>query len=207
MDRTDAMKINITSNLGRITGNLRAKLIELQQNPDPMLRTVALAVLPEMKRRVHVDGKDSSGQLIGTYSPGYMKVRTGDFKNSKRYTRGKNAGKLKDAGTYTDRTIRLDKQTGVFSREEKVGMARPKYNRTNDPKVILSLTRQMENDMSVVESGTGYGIGYTNPDNFKKAGYCETTYKKKILTQLTSEERELGRTVGEAYVSEFLNSQ
>lgn len=201
------MKINVTSNLGRITGNLRAKLIELQQNPDPMLRTVALAVLPEMKKRVHVEGKDSSGQQIGIYSPGYMKVRTGDFKNAKRYTRGKNEGKLKDAGTFTDRTIHLDKQTGVFTGEEKVGMARPKYNRTNDPKVILSLTRQMENDLSVVESGTGYGIGYTNPENFKKAGYCEATYKKKILSQLTKEEKELGRTVGEAYVSNFLNSQ
>jgi hypothetical protein len=194
------------SNVSKIVGSVKEKFAQLQANPDPMLRTVALAVLPALKKRVHIDGKDSTGGQIGTYSPGYMKLRTGNYANSKRTTKGKNKGKLKDAGTFTDRTIRLDKNTGVFSGEDKVGKPRPKYNRTNDTKVILSLTRQMENDESVMPSGTGYGIGFINPDNFKKSQYNEKTYKKRIWN-LTQEERELAKRTAEAYVNDFLNSE
>ncbi len=193
------------SNVSKVTGSIREKLIALGQNPDPMLRTVALAVLPELKKRVHVDGKDSSGNQIGVYSPSYMQVRTGNYKNSDRFKKGKNKGELKNAGTYTDRTIRLDKNTGVFSGEDKVGKARPNYNRTSDPKVVASLTRQMENDLSVLPSGTGYGIGYNNPDNFKKSQYVEKTYKKKIWNA-TTEEKTIGLKAAETFVSDFLNS-
>jgi len=87
----------------------------------------------------------------------------------------------------------MNRKTGVFNGEEKVGTARPNYNRTADTKVILSLTRQMENDLSVVETSGGYGIGYLNPDNLKKARWCEETYKKKILSKLTTEEIELAK--------------
>jgi hypothetical protein len=192
------------SNVSRIIGQMKAKLISLQANPDPMLRTVALAVLPEVKKRVHIDGKDSSGKQIGIYSPGYMVLRTGAYKNAGRISKGKNKGKLKDAGTFTDRTIQLDKNTGVFTGEDKVGKARPRYNRTSDTKVILSLTRQMENDLSVLPTGNGYGLGYNNPDNFKKSQWNEQTYKKDIW-KLTAEEKELAKKVAVEYVQDFLN--
>jgi hypothetical protein len=93
--------IQYTSNINRVVGGIAARLQELQANPDPMLRSVALAVLPEVKKRVHIDGKDSSGGQIGTYSPGYMKLRTGDYENSDRKTKGKNKGDLKNAGAYS----------------------------------------------------------------------------------------------------------
>jgi hypothetical protein len=191
--------IQYTSNINLVVGGLTSKLKELQNNPDQMLRTVALTLLPEVKKRVHVDGKDSNGNQIGTYSKAYMVLRTGAYQNAKRVTRGNNKGKLKDAGSFTDRTIRLDKKTGVFSGEDKVGQARPKYNRTSDPKVILSLTRQMENDLSVLPIGGGYGIGYNNPDNFKKSQYNEATYKKRIWAP-TEDEKALVRKTAEAYV-------
>jgi len=205
MGNTTTM-ISVTTNISVI---LKAKLNQIQElknNPDPVLRTVALAVLPEMKHRVHVEGKDSSGGKIGTYSKGYMVLRTGAFKNADRNVKGANKGKLKNAGKFTDATIRLNKNTGVFTGEDKVGTARPRYNRTSDTKVILSLTRQMENDLSVVPSGNGYGIGYLNADNFKKAGYCETTYGKKILTKLTTEEKELAIRTAQEFAPEYLKT-
>lgn len=179
------------SNVSVIVGQYSKKLIELGNNPDPLLRTVALTVLPEVKSRVHVEGKDSNGNPIGTYSPEYMKLRTGNYGNSKRLVKGKNKGELKDAG--------------LITRGDKKGQPRQRYNRTADTKVILSLTRQMENDLSVLPSGNGYGIGYNNPDNYKKSQYNEETYKKKIWN-LTKEEKELAKQTAQQFTNDYLKS-
>lgn len=211
LENADAM-INLNTNISVIVKAKLEQLRALKENPDPILRTVALAVMPELKHRVHVEGKDSTGGQIGTYSPGYMVVRTGNYKDAAKFKRGDKAGQFKDkksqakgdAGVFTDRTIRLNKQTGVFTGEDKVGKNRPTYNRGSDTKVVLSLTRQMENDMAVVPTGRGYGIGYLNPDNLKKARYCEETYKKKILTKLTTGEVALARTTAQEFLPEYL---
>lgn len=136
---------------------------------------MAESVAGEMANRIHKEGKDSNGQQIGSYSAGYMKVRTGDFGNSKRVSRGKNEGKPKDSG--------------VISRGPNKGTPRTKYNRTNDTTVVLSLTRQMENDFGIVPTTTGYGIGYKNELNYNKSQWAEEKYKKDIFS-LTSDESE-----------------
>ncbi|MDF2381315.1 hypothetical protein JMG10_07555 [Nostoc ellipsosporum NOK] len=151
-----------------------------------------MAVLPELKHRVHIQGKDSDGNQIGTYSPEYMKLRTGDYGNSSRYGRGAKKGQAKDAGKYT--------------RGDKKGMARNRYNRLPDTKVILSLTRQMENDMTIIPTENGYGIGYLNSLNYQKAIWCEETYKKKILTKLTNGELELAFSTAQTFVPEYLKT-
>jgi len=187
---------------------IQAKLEQIQalkNNPDPILRTVAFAVLPELKHRVHIEGKDSSGSQIGTYSPGYMVIRTGSFKNAEKFTKGKNKGALKNSGKFTEQSISLNKKTGVFN-TDKVGTARPRYNRDSDSKVILSLTRQMENDLSVVATPVGYGIGYLNPLNLKKARWCEETYKKKILSKLTPDEIKLATTTAREFLPGYLKT-
>lgn len=196
--------INYNSNISVVVGARLAQLKELQANPDPILRTVALTILPELKHRVHIEGKDSNGEQIGTYSESYMQVRTGNYKNSDRFTRGDKKGLNKNAGTFTDRKITLDKKTGVFSGEDKVGTARPNYQRSSDPKVILSLTRQMENDLSVIDTPTGYGIGYLNPFNMEKAMNCEKIYKKPILSKLTTGELDLAKSTAENFTPEYL---
>jgi hypothetical protein len=102
-----------------------------------------------------------------------MKVRTGNYVNSGHVSRGKDKGKIKNAGVYV--------------RGAKKGSPRPKYNRTGDTAVILSLTRQMENDLTVISIDNGYGVGYHDSLNFKKAGWAEEKYRKKIFS-LTPEE-------------------
>jgi hypothetical protein len=180
--------ISYTSNVSQVV-RLFIKKVEGVQG-DLVARAAALAVLPEMKRRVHVDGKASDGSRIGNYSNAYLKLRTGNYGNSAKVTRGKNKGEKKDAG--------------VFTKGKNKGQPRPKFNRTTDPKVVLSLTRQQENDMSVVPAGKGYGIGYKNQHNFDKSQYAEATYKKQIW-KLTKEERQLAREVAEAEVKRQLN--
>lgn len=183
---------------------LLAKINALQDNPDQILRQVALAVLPELRHRVHVEGKDASGNQIGTYSPEYMKLRTGNYGNSGKVSRGPNKGKLKDAGKFT-KGLNIKTFGTIIEDTPKEGKPRPQYHRSNDTKVILSLTRQMENDLSVVETPTGYGIGYLNDFNYQKAIWCEETYKKPILTELTTDELKQVETVADKALEDFLN--
>lgn len=168
------------------------------------MRQVALAVLPELRHRVHVEGKDSAGNQIGTYSPGYMKLRTGNYGNSGKISRGPNKGKLKDAGKFT-KGLNIKVFGTVVEDSPKAGLARPNYHRSSDPKVILSLTRQMENDLSVVETTSGYGIGYLNEFNYQKAIWCEETYKKPILTELTTDEQAYAEKAAETGLDDYLN--
>ena len=52
-----------------------------------------------------------------------------------------------------------------------------KKNRENDSKVVLSLNRNLENDTQVVATETGYGIGFNNPENVKKADWLQNGTK------------------------------
>lgn len=69
-----------------------------------------------------------------------------------------------------------------------------KHSRTADPRVILSLTRQMENDFTSgpqnpdpTKTNKGYGIGFKNSENFKKSQWCEENYGKPIYKFTASE--------------------
>ncbi|MDB5199144.1 MAG: hypothetical protein JWO92_1107 [Chitinophagaceae bacterium] len=197
--------INYNSNINVIVKAKLEQIQELRNNPDPVLRAVALAVLPEFRHRIHVEGKDSSGGQIGTYSPGYMIVRTGAYKNADRKTKGTKKGELKNAGKYT-KGLNIKVFGTIVEDTSKAGLSRPKYNRTSDTKVVASLTRQMENDESVVATGNGYGIGFLNPLNFKKALWVEATYKKPILTKLTTGERELAKKTATEFLPEYLKA-
>jgi hypothetical protein len=77
-----------------------------------------------------------------------------------------------------------------------------KYRRTADPKVILSLTRQMENDMGAgaIKTSDGYGIGFKNNFNFKKSQWNEERYKKKIFA-LTEDEKAKVRIIAEDFIN------
>lgn len=194
--------IRIRTNLGTVASGLIQKLTLLQDR-DKLLRAVASNVLSEMKIRIHTDGKNAEGAQIGTYSDSYMKVRTGNFKNADRFTKGKKKGKTKNAGVFTEAVIQLNKQTGVFTGEEKVGKKRPAFNRTSDTKVICSLTRNMENDMKVLATPSGYGIGYSNDVNAKKVEWLEDTYNQDIFTLSDREKQVVTETV-QTYTTQTL---
>ena len=176
--------ITVKTNIGKAVEVNITTLKNLSDN-DKILRTCATSVLDLLKKRIHTDGKDAEGNQIGTYSKGYMVFRTGSFQNAGRNKKGKNIGKLKNAG--------------VFIKGANKEAARPKYNRSSDTKVILSLTRQMENDMKVITVKSGYyGIGFSNKLNFDKSQWCEKTYKKEgKIYALSSEEIEAVNSIVE----------
>ncbi|WP_206197677.1 hypothetical protein [Terrimonas sp.] len=144
-----------------------------------------------MTERIHKKGIASDGSQIGTYSPAYMKVRTGNYGNSTRYKRGAKAGRTKDAG--------------VYSRGKNKGTPRPQYKRSADPKIVVSLTRGLENDWHTFPVKNGWGIGFHFPDNFQKLKWVEAR-KKKIIGLPTSEEREILLKRIRIQVQQILNS-
>lgn len=81
---------------------------------------------------------------------------------------------------------------------------RRKNNRTEDRKIILSLTRQMENDMMPLPTSGGWGIGYSNPFNYEKAIWNEKRENQKILTALSKEEDQQVTDIVNDYVDEII---
>lgn len=182
--------ITITTNIQSVVAVQVKRLQSLADN-DKMLRTCATTVLGLMKNRIHEDGKDANGNQIGTYSPAYMKIRTGNFANAARFVKGAKKGSLKNAG--------------VFTKGAGKSAARPQYHRTNDTKVILSLTRQMENDMKVVAIENGaYGIGFSNPLNYNKAIWNQVRYKKPIYS-LSEQERQAVLEIAQKFTHDALS--
>lgn len=180
--------ISVKTNLKAVAAVIKGRLDKL--NDPEFLRPVALAMISTIAIRIHKDGKDSKGTQIGEYSSSYLKLRSGNFANSGRVSRGENKGNLKNSGTFTGSVIRLNKKTGVFSGTEKEGTARPIYNRGDSKKVIISLTRQLENDYAVVAIPRGYAIGFNNSHNYDKSQWVQQTYGKRIF-DLTKEESDL----------------
>jgi hypothetical protein len=137
--------MDITSNIPFVIGNILAKFRELG-NPETVSRAAAIAVLPELRYRIHVDGKNSSGGAIGTYSNSYLKIRE-------------------------------------------------RENRGTSSKVIISLTRQLENGYTLKATEKGYTIGNTSPANEEIIGHL--TEKYGDIWQLTERELEMTQIVAQ----------
>jgi hypothetical protein len=146
--------MTIKTNLSEVLTNLIAQMNE--QLGRQITREIAVSLKPVIAVRIHQDGKDASGNQIGTYKPSYLELRT------------------------------------------------KKYKRTADPTVILSLTKQMENDFSVQETQLGYGLGYNNILNYQKAQWNELRFKKLIFG-LTNEEQLIANKVAQIAMTNALS--
>lgn len=172
-----------------------------QIDMDKLCFDVASTLKAEIRNRVHVEGLASDGSKIGTYTKAYMVTRTGAYQNSETYKKGKNKGQLKNPGFYTKgkkAVFDIESRKAVNVKESK----RKNFNRGSDTDVILSLTRQMENDLNATEPikvDGGYGIGYRNEHNYDKAIWNEQRYKKPIWN-LTKEEEQLAEEVVNTYI-------
>jgi len=184
----------ITVNISGLD-EIRNKIASIDTNR--LCYDVASSLKGEIKHRVHVEGLASYGSKIGQYTEAYMKVRTGNYKETKLKS-GKNTGKFREK--------KISGQAGVFTRGPRKGQPRPVYNR-KETDVVLSLTRQMEMDMvatNPIPVENGFGIGYSNEFNYDKAIWNEERYGKPIW-DLTKEENELVRNIVSIYVNEINN--
>lgn len=79
-------------------------------------------------------------------------------------------------------------QIGTYSNDYIQGL-RKKNNRGPGKTVIISLTRQLENNYSVIATQNGYGIGFLNDFVYQKSQWVQEIYDKPIFN-LTSAERQ-----------------
>lgn len=145
--------IEYSTNMPKVLNSISLTLLPSQI--DKMTRLQATSLLAIMRDRIHVQGKDSSGGQIGTYTPAYIKY------------------------------------------------ARKKEGRGTDNKVILSLTRQMENGYELYKLDNGTGIGFTTQEDWQKARWCEQTYKKPIFSP-TAEEQAMVMQIAQDYIAKNL---
>lgn len=183
------MSIKVVSNFKSVIKGIEKKLndtLEIEEL-EKVLREASITLAAEMRERIHERGLDSKNQKIGTYSEAYMKIRTGKFQN---------AGK-KNSGFYTKgnkAVFDIETKKAVKTKESK----RKRYNRTGDNTVILSLTREMENDFTTGPTNQGptkipmgWGIGWKKNLNAQKAEWCEKTYNKKIFSTTPNERKNM----------------
>jgi hypothetical protein len=71
-------------------------------------------------------------------------------------------------------------QIGTY-RESYLKLRQKAFQRSADKKIIVSLTRQLENDWSVIATPNGYGVGFLNPFNLQKARWVELQKNKRIF--------------------------
>jgi hypothetical protein len=77
--------------------------------------------------------------------------------------------------------------------------------RGSDPKVIVSLTRKLEQDWAVIATQNGYGIGFLNPLSLQKARWVEEKKGKTIFSLSKSEQQYAIDRINEL-VADALNS-
>lgn len=80
-----------------------------------------------------------------------------------------------------------------------------KYKRDASSKVIVSLTRKLEQDWAVIATSNGYGIGFLNPFSLQKARWVEEIKDKTIFNLTKSEQQYAVDRINEL-VSDALNS-
>lgn len=78
-----------------------------------------------------------------------------------------------------------------------------KFSRKSDPKIIVSLTRQLENDWAVIPTERGYGVGFKNFFNYQKARWVEARKDKEIFSLTSGEEEYVAERVDELIVEAF----
>ena len=83
---------------------------------------------------------------------------------------------------------------------------REQYNRGSSRKVIISLTRQLENDFNIVagNGSTGYALGFKNPDNADKAESVQEKYGD--IYKPTEVEVAHMVVVAEQFINDILNA-
>lgn len=165
--------INITTNLGSVSASLIKKM-----------QVVASR-----------DSLDMMSREMAFSIAGEMRTRI--------HEQGKDSSGA-EIGNYSPEymRVRTDQLPQQFTRGEKKGDTRPKFNRIANTKVVASLTRQMENDMTAgpIKTTDGYGIGFRNSENYNKSQFIESTYNKKVFA-LTEEEKKKAKAIAEDFIN------
>ena len=98
-----------------------------------------------------------------------------------------------------------DSPIGNYTKSYKERV-RPKYGRKEGYKVVLSLTRSMENGMVLYPIPNGTGIGYVTKELLQRAKWQEkrACYGSRPIWSPTEGEREMVLKIGQNYIEQHL---
>lgn len=181
-------------NTQKLVSDLTAKLL----NPeaiDSTVRKTATTMLAEIKTRVFEEGQATSGD-IGKYStkPLYVSITANPGRSF-----GRPIGKT---GRSTFISTGADHKSRYFERgydQFKTAIGRNQLGKVN-----LSLSGQLNNQMTVIATSKGYGLGWANKEMFNRAKYFELKYKP--IWSLTDREKEIVQQLAKKYYFEEINA-
>ena len=186
--------ITMTTNIATVLSPLIMGLTTFDKtNPkaDNVVRTVALNALADVKTRIHQQGKASDGGDIGKYSttPIYVSVKENPGKSF-----GRPVGKTGKSKFKSGEKAGQDHASRFFEKgysEYKTAIGRNQLGKVN-----LSLSGQLDSQLTLIATPKGYGLGWVNDEMPERAKNLEKKYKKKIW-QLTNEEAEAARNTAQ----------
>ena len=189
--------LTIHSNSDTVINRVLDRIHDLE--PGGAVYTVAMkdAADNQLKatvQRIHVAGTASDGGDIGQYSstPMYMNP-----KNSPTSFQpvGK-AGRTVFASTGQPHLTRYF-DAGYKAFRQEAGL-------TSD-RVVLTLRGDLRDGLAVIQTSSGYGLGWSDENLYELAGKLEEKYQKKIWSPTESEKVELLRAFEEKVRSAIKN--
>lgn len=108
-------------------------------------------------------------------------------------------------------------EKGLNASGAAIGIYDPEYlkvrikkGKTSSPKVIISFSRQLQNDFAIgeklpINTGNGWGLGFKNNFNASKSDWMEEKYG--TIWALTSQEHKQAQAVANGETQKILNNR
>jgi hypothetical protein len=165
-----------------VMNRVAEKLKNLAENSyNDIIRTVATTMNGIITERIHEQGLDADNAKIGNYDT--KPIYVNPEKSTRKFATEGKSGKTKFISTG------LPHKTRYFAggyNDFKTAIGR---NQTGS--VNLSLTGQLNNQLTVIETNNGFGLGWANKDLYERARFFETTKYKKTIWGVTESESEI----------------
>ncbi len=194
--------IRVKTNITDVVSSLKAKFANLErgaQGYDSMMRTVATSLIGKVKMRIHEQGKAADGSAIGTYSTSPIYVSS---KANPGRSFGRPIGKTGKSKFKSGKRKGEDHASRYFPggyNEYKTTIGRNQLGTVN-----LSLSGQLNNQLTIQATAKGYGYGWPDKEKLKRANALEKKYGKYIYG-LTEEELQMAMEVAKKEVMDALS--
>lgn len=179
------------SNLSAVMDNLSVKLKGLK-NQDKLLRDIAISLQTSNTRRIHNEGKAVTGS-IGSYSTKPTLIGATSFR--KKGTAGKVFGSKKKRSQLKWRKV----QSGgkVVNLAVLEGGYRAIRSLDGDKVAFVNLQRtgDLKRAFQIAAISNGYGVGFDNATDAKKAKSLEDRFGKIIWGISASDQKAIDRII------------
>lgn len=192
--------ITLKTNIGDIIKKLQADINKLSPGGEyyeGMLRETCNSIKPVVQTRIHKQGKASDGSAIGEYSTKPLYVSISHPGKSFGDPTGKTGKSVFSSGEKKGQQHTSKYFDGGYE-EFKTEIGRNKIGSVN-----LSLSGQLNNQLAVTATASGFGLGWPNDEMLNRANALEAKYGKRIWA-LSPEEKNMCNEIAGAYIKKHV---